>query len=92
MKRAKKPTWEMRRAHFRTTAMRRGGMPLPGSFVFFLEGADGETPPPAPLLACEEGTGEESFVDAASSVSTGPAFPVIQGIGLAWSGGCAATG
>jgi hypothetical protein len=40
MKRAKKPVWEIRRAHLRMTAMRRGGMPEPGSFeAFFFGGA-----------------------------------------------------
>jgi hypothetical protein len=40
MKRAKKPVCETRRAHLRMTAMRRGGMPDPGSFdAFFFGGA-----------------------------------------------------
>ena len=42
MKSAKNPTWQARRAHLRITAIRRAGMPLPGSFFFaFLAGATG---------------------------------------------------
>jgi hypothetical protein len=39
MNRPKKKTCDARRAHLRTTAMRRGGMPLPGSFDFVFLGA-----------------------------------------------------
>jgi hypothetical protein len=55
MKRAKNPTCEMRRAHFKMTATRRGGMPLPGSFFLGLaRGPSGIAPaaadPPAVVV------------------------------------------
>src|SRR5580658_1216517 len=84
MKSAKKNVCALRRPHFRTTAIRRGGMPEPESFDTFL-GLDPRAPVAVEVaveveveVAVEVGVG---VVVAPSRLPTIPTLPVFHGIG-----------
>src|ERR1700689_5388473 len=97
MNSAKKPTWHARRAHLRMTAMRRGGMPLPGSLDFgFAARGTGAGTGGVAVAGEVAGEGEVEVEGAvggdgyaalmASSAGALPGLPVSQGIGSGWTG------
>ena len=78
MKRAKKKTCETRRAHLRITAMRRGGMPLPGSFDFLAFAAAPSSPPRRG--ACAAALASASPRPGSAPRSAGPACALVASL------------